>query len=516
MVALAVYAVVAAPIPFYDKGEPREAMVVRALLDGHGIALPRPDGIDLPAKPPAFHWLAGIAVAAGIRPEELAIRSPSIVLGAAGVAVTAGLAAAAHGTAAGLLAALVLGSSFEWMRAATQARVDMTLAVLLVGATLAWAVGVRERRARLVRLGWILATGAVLTKGPVGLVLPALIVAADALARRDGRALGALVDPLGIAVFAVIWSGWFALAWHAGGKNFLARQLVAENLHRFTGEGDVQHRHGALYYLPALAGGFAPWTLALPAAVTRLRRRPTAGDRLNLVWIAVVLLFFSLAAGKRSVYLLPLFPPLAVLTGAGLADALERAPSRAIRTAIAALAGLLAVAALALHWPGLEDALNGLGAFLPGSDGRRMPAVTALVRAEVPLLTALLLAAAGSLLALRTRRPATRLAGCAGLALLWTIGLPVLGTWPLARAVTSREGAVAVRDALAADDEPCAATYVDHGFRYYLGRPLRTCAEMRAHGHVPTIEIRRVEGPGDGRARYVARRLDAGPPGGPA
>lgn len=516
MVSLAVYVLVSAPIPFYDKGEPREAIVVRALVEGHGIALPRPDGIDLPAKPPGFHWLAALALAAGVRPEELAIRTPSIVLGAFGVGMTAGVTAAACGTSAGLLAGLVLGSSLEWSRSATHARVDMTLAVLLVGATLAWAAGLRERRVWLVRLGWLLATGAVLTKGPVGVVLPALIVTADALLRRDGRALARLLDPAGMALFVLGWGGWFLAAWSAGGRAFIERHVMIENLRRFTGRGDVQHRHGALYYLPVLAGAFAPWTLALPAAIARLRRGMTDADRLALVWILVVLVFYSLAAGKRSVYLLPLFPPLALLTGTGLADALGRTPSRAVRVVLVVGAALFGAAALAIHHPALATALDALGDMLQGSDERRMPAVIEVVRTQATVLTLVLLGTAGCLLALRAGPARTRVVGYAGLALLWTIGLPLFGAWPLARAVSPRDRAAAVRATLAPDDEPCAATYVDHAFRYYIGRPLRGCAELRKRGRVPTIEIHRVDEPSEGRARYEARRLDPRPPRGPA
>src|SRR5262245_33882177 len=105
---VAVYACLAAPIPFYDKGEPREALVVRSITSGGDAVLPRPDGQTIASKPPLFHWLAAVPLYAGLRPEELAIRAPSIVAGAAGVALGATIAARRFGRPAGLLTAVVL------------------------------------------------------------------------------------------------------------------------------------------------------------------------------------------------------------------------------------------------------------------------------------------------------------------------------------------------------------------------------------------------------------------------
>src|SRR5262245_38663006 len=144
VVSAALYAALAAPIPFYDKGEPREALVVQAIVRDHGVILPRRGGRDIPSKPPLFHWLAALAMRTGMIPEELAVRSPSVLLGAAGVALAATIAVRAHGVTAGLLTALVLGSSFEWLRAATQSRVDMTLTFFLLITTLAWHAAVSE------------------------------------------------------------------------------------------------------------------------------------------------------------------------------------------------------------------------------------------------------------------------------------------------------------------------------------------------------------------------------------
>jgi 4-amino-4-deoxy-L-arabinose transferase-like glycosyltransferase len=506
LAAIALYGAVAAALPFYDKGEPREALVVRGLRTGDAVLLPRTDGGALPAKPPLFHWLAALALDAGVRPDELAIRLPSVLLGGVGVGATAGVAAWAMGPTAGVLSGAVLASAFEWMRAATQSRVDMTLTVLLVaavGAGLAVARGAAGRG--VARVGWLCAAAAVLAKGPVGVVLPALVVAADALVRGRPTALRAVLDPVGVAAAAVVCVGWYALAWRSGGNAFATRQLLQENVQRFVGWGSVAHRHGMLYYLPALAGGLLPWTLALPAAWRRWRAHRGDVEGALAVWIAVVLGFFLLAAGKRSVYLLPLYPPLAMLLGAGLADAAGRRATHA--GALVGVALLVAAAAAGIAAGAADPLLARLGAHLGGSDAVRLPAVRAIVDAERAGIAAALVALAALALAWARGGTRARVAAPVALALVWSVGLTALGTAPVAAAMTARPAGAALRAMLGPGDRVCARGGLDHGFRWYAGRPLPACPRDAA-GYTVVVRSR-----GDaalGRPRWYATRVGDG------
>src|SRR5262249_8153204 len=118
----------AARVPFYTRGEPREGLVVREMLRSGAWLVPeRPD--DQPARqPPLYYWAGAAALSALPDRPELALRLPSALFGAAAVLGTWATARAAFGSTAGLPAALLLATSFEWARAATSARVDMALA----------------------------------------------------------------------------------------------------------------------------------------------------------------------------------------------------------------------------------------------------------------------------------------------------------------------------------------------------------------------------------------------------
>jgi 4-amino-4-deoxy-L-arabinose transferase-like glycosyltransferase len=462
------YALVAAPVPFHDKGEPREALVARAILEGHGVVLPRRDGREIPSKPPLFHWLAALAAGAGVRPAELAMRLPSVVLGAATVAGTAVATAAVDGTAAGVLAAVVLGSGFEFLHAATTSRVDMTLAFFVALAALAWHLG-------RVRLGWVAGALAVLAKGPVGLVLPLGITGADALVARDPRRLRRLADAGGVGLGLAIAAGWYAAAWWSGGAAFVDRQLLHENVARALGGRAASHAHPFWYYGPALLGSFMPWTLALPAAAVEAWRGRREADRFAVVWVLAVFGFYSLASGKRSVYLLPLLPPLAMLTASGLVAWLRTPRGPRWRRALAVGAGLLVATAVLVAF-GIERPIGDLLApLLKGRDRANLPVVIAMV-GERRLGIALALAAlAAGLAALRAGGERGGVAALAGIGVVWTLALGLAGAGPLARATTPRAFATEVRAVVGPGDAVCSSVGVDYALRWYLDRPLPHC-----------------------------------------
>ncbi len=477
-VSIVVYATVASSLPFYDKGEPREALVVQGALRGDDIVLPRPDAQHLPSKPPLFHWLAAVAVTCAGRANEFAVRLPSVVLGALGVALTTLAAARSYGFAAGCIAALVLGSSFEWMRAATQSRVDMTLTFFVIVAIWAWHVGGADpARRRTVRAGYLASGAAMLTKGPVGLVLPTLVVVADALRRREPRSLRRLVDVPGACAMLAVGVGWYALAWTRGGAAFASRHLVHENVQRFVGWGSVAHRHAALYYFPALAVAFLPWTLALPTVAHRLWRRREGDDAFLLVWIVAIFGFYSLAAGKRSTYLLPVFPPLAILTGGALAASAERAPGTPARVVLLATSLTVLACAAIVGFDRIASLGPILDALVAGTDRARLPAALDAVRAQRGAVAATLAIVAGALavVALPNVGRTARLAALGATALGATVGLTAFGTYPVASRLSTRPFADRVLAHLRPGDRLCACGELDGALRFYLGGNVVPC-----------------------------------------
>jgi 4-amino-4-deoxy-L-arabinose transferase-like glycosyltransferase len=161
----------------------------------------------------------------------------------------------------------------------------------------------------------------VLTKGPVGVVLPSGIILLFLLAvgklRQGLRELRVL---RGGIIFLVIALPWYGLVFLANGDAFVNSFFGVHNLERFT-QVVNDHRGGWYYHWLILAGGFLPWSIYLPAAIAQVfQQRPwRQADRtqqlglLALIWFGGVMGFFTMAVTKYFSYSLPAVPAAAIL-----------------------------------------------------------------------------------------------------------------------------------------------------------------------------------------------------------
>lgn len=308
--------------PFHTKGEPREGLVVWEMTHGGGWILPKRNGEELPSKPPLFHWLGAVTSLVRGATDEWSIRFPSAALSLLAVLCVFAAATALWSSRAGLVSALVLMTTFEWARAATNARVDMTLTFGLQLAFLSLLFFLRNRAAAWLLPLYVGITLAVLGKGPVGAALPGLVALIMFVLTRDFSPLRQMRLGTGALAVGVGAGSWYVLALVLGGWAFFHKQVLAENVFTFLDNPDFAggHRHGPFYLPGALLLGLLPWTVLLPGVVARLWRARTEMTLRDarvylLVWIAVVLGFYSLAASKRGVYLLSLYPAMALLIG---------------------------------------------------------------------------------------------------------------------------------------------------------------------------------------------------------
>ena len=174
--ALAVVGLIACALaaPIVTRGEAREALVVRDVLQhGHWIIAHR-DG-TIASKPPLFHWLAaGAASIAGLH--DAVIRLPSVLAAVALLGLTAMLGRRIGGPALGALAVGVLATNPYFWASAVEARVDMLFAALIAAALAAFFDWHREANAAARRALYFAVAAAVLTKGPAGAAIPALAI----------------------------------------------------------------------------------------------------------------------------------------------------------------------------------------------------------------------------------------------------------------------------------------------------------------------------------------------------
>jgi len=169
----------------------------------------------------------------------------------------------------------------------------------------------------------------ILSKGILGIALPGLVAGLFLLVRRH---FAALFRPALIAAFALglaIGLTWFIAGYIVGGPQILHWQVSINLWSRFlpVGAGGAGYcAHPFWYFGPVALAGFIPWSLYLPAAALGLWKRCSSLPQpivFALCWVAAIFLFFSASAGKCLIYILPAFPPLAIIVGF-LIDSLQK------------------------------------------------------------------------------------------------------------------------------------------------------------------------------------------------
>ena len=301
-------------LPLLGPDEPRYARVAVEMARSGDFVTPTLQGQPWLEKPVLFYWLAACAYRV-LGENELAARLPSLFALLLLVGSTALFGARLASGAAGLHAGFVLATSLLAFAYGHAASMDMLLAatvsagVGLIGLRL---LGIAGKLA--VPVGCAFLGLATLAKGPIGFLLPGLVVAGFLLATRDRSLLRPVLSPWGLLLFVLTAGPWYAATSLAQGPAFVDVFLLNHNLARFT--STVHNHPGSIaYYLPVLVGGLFPWSGLLVPALGTLRPRQSRTDLFLLLWLLLPLVFFSLAGSKLPGYILPCLPPLAILMG---------------------------------------------------------------------------------------------------------------------------------------------------------------------------------------------------------
>ena len=349
---------------FNTKGEPREAVVALSMLKDGNWILPVNNGIDIPYKPPFMHWCIALLSLPTGHVSEAMSRLPSALSLIALTMAFFSFYARRRNTTSALLGALLLLTAFNIHFSGNSCRVDMMLTAFVVGALLLFYRWYERGMRHLPFLAILSMSGAVLTKGPVGFVLPCLVMGTFLLLR--GERLWTIVWKLTVSALlaCVLPALWYMAAYRQGGDQFLSL-VMEENFGRFLGHMSYESHHHPFYYnFLMLLSGWMPWTLLVLISLfylpwrrygnplkrlqpvsswlTRLRR----ADALQLfTWLSLVVIFvfYCIPKSKRPTYLLPCYPFIALL----LADYLLFL-TRRYRQSLRIYAGIIAVLAIAI------------------------------------------------------------------------------------------------------------------------------------------------------------------------
>ena len=324
------------------------------LRSGHWL-VPTEDGLPFFHKPPLFYWLTAASMRLFGTNAAAARLAPILgaTLGAAGLYFISRCWA---GERVARWTTLVIMTVPFFFAGAQFANLDMLVAAFMALAILFAAhaaLRARERRPHRAAIvtAWAAAALGLLAKGLIGVVLPGFVILVWLVATRQARLVLALLSPLGLAVFVLVAAPWFVAVQmqYPGFAHFF---FVYQHFERFAAGGfnNAQPWWFFIVTLPLLT---LPWSLWLVRST--LRARPgepvetSLWRQLMWIWLAVVLVFFSIPQSKPIGYAMAVLFPVAFLVGDAVASVTRDGTRRAFRPAMvsASIAALLCLTAVA-------------------------------------------------------------------------------------------------------------------------------------------------------------------------
>lgn len=347
--------------------EPRYAQVSKEMRDSGNFIVPHLNSKPYPDKPPLLFWLINVFSLPFEKITALSSRLPSAFAGIGCCVALFYLATSLYrNTRIALMASLILATSSKFLWMTHRVAFDVLLTLLVTLSILFFYKGYTEQKNKglYYTVFYVLMAFGVLAKGPIGFILPFLIVLTYLILKRDVGILKDTKPWIGGILFTIIVFTWVYLAGIYGGKEYTNQILFKQNVGRFA--SSFAHKRPFYYYFINFPVNFLPWSIFIPSIVmylfsqkgrekipniltirnfkTKILRRSSLQNNnichsgrneesllLPIVWFAVVFIFFSIVSGKRDIYVLPLYPAAALFIAWFLNEFIEQSQENYFR-----------------------------------------------------------------------------------------------------------------------------------------------------------------------------------------
>ncbi len=315
-------------------------------------------------KPPLCYWIVALfykIFGTSEAIERLTIACAAMIM----IAVAFALGREFFSVEAGLLAAIGLAIAPRFLMFSRRIMIDVYLAMFMSVALLFFVLAESRPQKRRLYLALMYASVGlgVITKGPVAAVLPAASFVIYLAVNHRLRAWREMMMPVGLLIIAAIVLPWYVAVHAEHGWSYIETFILKDNLSRFT-QPVWGPRRGMFFYIPVLLGDMFPWSLFLipfiwQAARDRVKSKGDNAEKkdrrwvLLLIWVAVIVIFYSLSRNKEDLYILPIYPAVAALVG-GLLAGDQPAPARWTAVTVGAAMALAGAAVLYLFGPSSE------------------------------------------------------------------------------------------------------------------------------------------------------------------
>lgn len=306
--------------PLFVPDEGRYAEIAREMVTTGQYITPHLDGIKYFEKPALFYWMCAAAIKAG-GTSLWSVRSISALLAILGCLFTYGAARALFDRKTGLLAAMILGTSTLYFVMAHMISLDLPITTFLSATLFSFLIGWQRADHTTKYWMWLAAASAacaVLIKGLIGIVFPGLIIGTWLVTTGNIKQIKRLHLGSSLVIFFVLAAPWHILV-SLQNPEFSYFYFIEQHFLRYT-TMDVGHYQPSWFFIPCLVLGFFPWigflpqalVYALPKSWSEFRTKQT--EYFLLLWAILIFAFFSFSKSKLIPYIVPVLPPLAILT----------------------------------------------------------------------------------------------------------------------------------------------------------------------------------------------------------
>jgi 4-amino-4-deoxy-L-arabinose transferase-like glycosyltransferase len=305
--------------PLMEPDEGRYSEIPREMLERGDFVTPMLNYVKYFEKPPLHYWLNAISMSI-FGENEFAGRLPGALCGLLTVLFTYHVGRKLFGRREGILAALILGSASGFLIQGRINLTDMTLTFCMtatIGCFLLASHPGESKKGVYYHLFYLFSALAFLAKGLIGIVLPGGVIFLYMLFCKRWRLMKEMRLFTGMLLLLAVAVPWPLLA-SLRNPEFFNFFFIHEHFTRFLTK--VHGRYQPIwFFIPILAMTMLPWSFFVPQALLRVwrERRKPGGDQILflIIWAAFIFLFFSKSNSKLIPYILPVFPPLAVLLG---------------------------------------------------------------------------------------------------------------------------------------------------------------------------------------------------------
>jgi 4-amino-4-deoxy-L-arabinose transferase-like glycosyltransferase len=300
--------------------EGRAAIIAKNMISsGEWLHVIFPGAI-ITEKPILSYWFCSLSgLLFGVN--EFSMRLPSALSAFVIVLLTYWFASRLYGKHVGLLSGFILSSTLFFIDQSHTARIDIVLCAFYTASMVLLYIGYFENMKcnKKIYLFYIVVGLGVLLKGPVSVGLVGLTIIVLIIKYRKLKIILDLKPIAGTLIVLCIALPWFIYINYYTHDSFTLDFLLNQNLSRFTGINMTYHegrRMSLFYYFSNLMSYALPWSIFFPFIIIfKIKKIFKISDRTKflVIWFLVIFIFFSLAAIKRSDYLLPLYAPMAIM-----------------------------------------------------------------------------------------------------------------------------------------------------------------------------------------------------------